>query len=770
MSQDNAEMDPQEPAGPAPQDETNSKDFQFVLKALVAAYEPLLEHELKAARNIDELNREAGIAPPGIGEDIARLNRVFETFFTAEVAIRLLPEAVRGRFGPAEEWRWCMQHIRCCMIFGWLVCRGPRTFRASSRYLYQYWICVRQALGTPVAVPPTADQRRDFDTLVKALATAYKPYLTGELKAVELLQGVAGQTAVRVSELDEGDEETAAIFDRLFTQETARALLGREVFSTHSKEPFFWFCRCWCLCAIRFGCCLARARRLVSVRWCLRYYWDCLRHCLQPLHCRITGPSGCIRGLSDIMAGKILEPVAGDAYGTDFGHYLIEVRDPANTLLTNVVIYPNGADNPDVTLTQGNFAIAGGTLGWIDVQKAAHDAGVILLTSTTFTVTLRVFGTNGGELQPPCTTTYSLSADEAYIKRISTPWSVNYPDPSEPLRVANNALSALATIGGWMHVRGDAFVYGCLGEQIQQYTIWAIPDQPFSFPQPPPYTPVVPGANWTQIAHIEYAAQTVDGTLYTADQVRAYNMLNGNPDPSILTNIWGTRAECISVAIDFIDDLICWNIPSLIPSEFNSNLLPKMNAADEGGTGKFTFLLQIIDTDGNQFYDVQRAWVDNEPVHAAITGIASLPPCADLYTQYHDGTFKTVNIQGTAWDRLIDPADPTKPTSDNFAHFTVNFQKQGAIGFALLIDSPNPVPARPLPLGVGTLTPWNLQTVDAATNPLGLPADQLLAPGQECTYVVILQVWDSTVVNEGTDHESGYILFPIKIINGPEPL
>jgi hypothetical protein len=179
----------------------------------------------------------------------------------------------------------------------------------------------------------------------------------------------------------------------------------------------------------------------------------------------------------------------------------------------------------------------------------------------------------------------------------------------------------------------------------------------------------------------------------------------------------------------------------------------------------------VIDTGGNQFYDVQRAWVDNEPIKAAITGIAGLPPCADLYTQHHDGTFKTVNIQGTAWDRLIDPADLTRPTSDNFAHFTVNFQKQGAAGFALLIDSPNPVPARPLPLGVGTLTPWNLQTVDAATNPLGLPMDQLLAPGQECTYNVILYVSDSTVVNESGVHDtSPPILFPIKIINGPEPI
>jgi len=159
-------------------------------------------------------------------------------------------------------------------------------------------------------------------------------------------------------------------------------------------------------------------------------------------------------------------------------------------------------------------------------------------------------------------------------------------------------------------------------------------------------------------------------------------------------------------------------------------------------------------------------------VQAAITGIAGLPPCSDLYTQTNAGVFKTVNIQGTAWDQLIDPATPdfTKPTSDNFGNYAVAFQKQGAAGFAQLINSNTPVPPRPLPVGVGTLTPWNLQSVDAASNPLMLPADQLLELGQACTYTVVLQVWDTTIVNEGTVHYSGLILFPIKIINGPEPL
>ena len=163
-------------------------------------------------------------------------------------------------------------------------------------------------------------------------------------------------------------------------------------------------------------------------------------------------------------------------------------------------------------------------------------------------------------------------------------------------------------------------------------------------------------------------------------------------------------------------------------------------------------------------------------MQAAITGIAGLPPCGDLYTQNNAGVFQTVNVQGFAWDQVIDPATPdfTKPTSDNFNYYTVTFQKQGAAEWITLINSTSPVPPRPaLALAVGTLTSWNLQWLDAATNPAGLPADQLLAEGQECTYVVNVQAYDSTVVNEDTTHYCGPpspgTEFPIKIINGPHP-
>jgi len=753
-------------------DDARSEDFQFVLKELLGAYQPILEEDLKRAKAPEQLRKEAEDKPPSCEDEFALASRIFERFFTDEVAVRLVPAAAREFLGPFDRWRWCLWLIRCCMMFGWLVCRGPRTFRGYVYYLYRYWVCVRQTLGIAVSQPLTPPERQDLETLIKAMAGAYRPYLTDQLATVDFPAGLPD--AVLSGEIDcfEGEEHTAAIFERLLSQDVARALLGRETFATHSKEPFFWFCRCWCLCAIRFGCCLARAKTLVDVWHCLRLLRRCLRICLRPLRCRLTAPGGCAQGHTDILPGMVLEPVTGDAYGLTFSHYVLEVRDPTADLLSGVVIYPDVLGNPNLALTQGNTPVAGGTLGWIDLKKAATDAGIDLLTSTTFEITLRVFGTGGTELLPSCKITFDLSVNEVYIKRVSTPWSVNYPDPNEPLRLADDATSALATAGGTMHVRGAANVYGCTGEKIKEYTIWAIPDAAFSFAQPPPNTAVLPAPDWVQVTHVEFAAQTIPQPIgppiaYTADQVRAYNVLDGDPDPDILTNVWGARMECICIDA-FI--CLCWNIPDLKAHALNSNTLPKMSPAQhEGGTGKFTFLLQVIDTAAHTYYDVQRAWVDNEQVKAVITGIAGLAPCADLYTKNNMGMFKTVNVEGTAWDQVIELMNFTQPTSDNFHHYTVHFQKQGAAGYAPLIDSPSPVPARPSPVGVGVLTPWNLQSVDAATNPNGLPADQLLAPGQECAYTVVLQVWDKTIVNESIVHWSGTILFPIKIINGPEP-
>ena len=115
---------------PIEQDEIHNEDFQFVLKELLSAYQPILEEDLERAREPEQLKKEAEEKPPSCDDELALANRIFEKFLTEEVAVRLLPAAGRELLGPIDRWRWCLLHIRCCIIFGWLVCRGPRTFRA----------------------------------------------------------------------------------------------------------------------------------------------------------------------------------------------------------------------------------------------------------------------------------------------------------------------------------------------------------------------------------------------------------------------------------------------------------------------------------------------------------------------------------------------------------------------------------------------------------------------------------------------------------------
>jgi hypothetical protein len=493
------------------------------------------------------------------------------------------------------------------------------------------------------------------------------------------------------------------------------------------------------------------------------------------LMCKLTGPSGCVKGDPSILAGKLLEPVLGDARGWGFSHYILELRSPGGTLLSNVIIYPDSGGNPDTSLSQGNYAVTGGKLGWIDLGKAITDAGTELFTSTTFEITLRVFDVYGGEKSGPCKITFNVSVSEVFIKRVSSPWSVNFTDPAEPLRTANDSSAALATIGGTMYVRGAANIYGCSGQKIQEYNLWAIPDHTFSFAQPAPFTAVIPAVDWVQLAHIVFTSQTVGGTTFTADQVRALNELDGDPLPDILNNIWGVRQECIVITNPppLPPFVICHKIPSLINSVFDSNskLLPyKLDPSHTGGTGKFTFLLQVIDTDGNQYYDMQRAWIDNEKEVAEITGVGGLKPCQDLYMKNKDGSFKTVDIQGTAWDALIDPANTAAPTSDNFDRYELSFQKQGAPSWQTITTSTSPVPPRPNPVGVGSLASWNLQGLDFAANPHGYPANQLLKEGESCTFNLYLKVYDLTYVNEsGPGAHYGWDIFPLKIINSPQP-
>ena len=309
---------------------TESEDFQFGLRALLAAYQPVLEQQLNLIANPQELQRQVQTSRQTCAEEFAEAYALFEKFFTEDVAQRLLPAQGRELLGPIDQWRWCFLHIRCCLVLGWLVCRWPRTFRGFAYYLYEYWRCVRQIIGNPVSDPPTAEQRRDFETLVKVLAEAFKPYLSDQLASVEFPAGVPDEVIAGAIDCFTDEQDACAIFERLLTTEAARALFGEAAFKEYSQQQSFWLCRCWCLCSICFGCCLARARNIQQIVRCYESYLRCLVDCFKPLTCAITQPAAGDCAVEQYYIGPKVYgiEIVGTATGAFCDHYILEWKDP----------------------------------------------------------------------------------------------------------------------------------------------------------------------------------------------------------------------------------------------------------------------------------------------------------------------------------------------------------------------------------------------------------------------------------------------------------
>ena len=204
--------------------EANSRDFQFALEKLIAAYQPVIEEELNQLKSPPAPGAASAAPSRTAEEEMQSARRIFESFMTDEVATRLLPQAARESLGPVENWRWCLENVRCSLLFGWLACRGPRTFRAWNYYLYEYWRCVRLTSGRPVAVSPTQGERRDFQTLVEALAVAVKPYLTDQLASVEYPAGIPEEVLSGKIKSTEGEGDICEIFDRFLLKELDQSL------------------------------------------------------------------------------------------------------------------------------------------------------------------------------------------------------------------------------------------------------------------------------------------------------------------------------------------------------------------------------------------------------------------------------------------------------------------------------------------------------------------------------------------------------------------
>jgi hypothetical protein len=749
-------------------------DFQFVLTQLLNAYQPILEEELARSRDPDRLRQEAQDEPVDCDREFALAERIFDRFFAEDVALRLLPPQARELLGPIAQWRWCLLHLRCCIIFGWLVCRGPRTFRGFIYYLFRYWLCVRRALGTPVQLPLDGEARQDLDTLVQALAHAYRPYLTDQLASVEFPHGLADELQSGRLDCNEGEEEAAAIFERFLTIETAQALLGREAFENHRQHPSFWFCRCWCLCAIRFGCCLARARSFVDIFRCLRFYRRCLRDCFRPLTCELTQPVECVEEESfhtpafDLFKGV---EVRGTAAGAFCSHYTLEWRESGTpTWRSDGVRY---AGNPEPA--QGVCGVVNGTLGYLTTYPFVPPGPV--------QVRVCVFSTQPGVAPSCCTTEFTLQRNLVWIRGIEGVEAAEPPgvlDPTAPLTDASGVVRAFGTA---VQVIGTAWVGGCEDRRISRYTLSYHPGFVTD--------PLLPG--FVQFWQVDY--------------LNAFQIAHGQGNPineGALTSQWQRQRICLPPPAG------CFTIGNYLqparwstqlpqsfrvepvdppgtpnPPIWNSTPLPSINCQ----SGRYTLRLTVEDELGFVHHDLQQAWFDNKSIYGRIFGLAGVDPCEGIELRrfaVEDGDCSVewpALLEGIAYDEYIEEGNTTVP-SDNFEQYRLWIKKDGGAWHTVPIPGPGgstigtsrvgdpgvrcPTASPPAgsvpPETPGILTVLDMRRLDAVCNP-GEPA-LTLERGECCGYIVWLQVRDRTICPSlGAGRHQVDEFFPLCICN-----
>jgi hypothetical protein len=748
MSTDKAAAVGAEPNDPDP----GSEDFQTVLKALIEVYRPILEEDLKRAGNLQALGEEAEKAELDCEAEIAAAQRLFGDFADERVTLALLPPEARELLGSVDRWRWCLLHIRCCIIFGWLVCRRPRSFRLSAYYLYRYWLCVRQVLGTPVTPGRLSDaERKDLDTLVGALAKAYRPYLTDQLATVDFTAGLPEAIDGGTVDCNDGEEEAAAVFERLLTVETAQALLGAAAFKEHSAQPWFWFCRCWCLCAIRFGCCLARARNLVDVYRCLRSYRRCLRECFRPLSCQLTGPEGCVAEEVNVSIPAMVVPIHGTAAGAGFVRYVLEWSLNGVVWHAANFVYP---PVPPGNTVQGSVPVVGGLLAYLDTT---------LLNAGTYFVRMTVFGTNQATV--PCSIVFSVFKKDVRILGVGGSTALDAPWTDPAARLVDNVPALCtrpagtyeASFGTCLQVLGSAYIGGCDDDQrIKRYTL----DYKAGYEA----DCATPG--WSNFWSVEFN---------TPAQYRAINM---RTDTSVLTAYW--TADCL-VPVPFPPWCLLNDPQALLsPSSWSSNV---------GGcqlSGLYTIRLIVEDTNGFTYCDTQRVWLDNKPITALIR-IDAVPKCADLFiSQFAQPPDCSVPwglpLNGIAYDEYIDETMmPFARPNDNFDYYVLSVTKQGGPSISIPVPGPggacyygtsrvgDPGTRCGVPTVaevIGLLATFDLRAIDPACKaflPYFVP-DAFTTPRQECcVYTFSLTVYDRTSRPCGVNYAQSE--WPVKICN-----
>lgn len=739
-----------------------------LLKVLLDAYAPLL----RAATGEDA--EQEDLATPQDDAKIA--DAVAARLFADETALRFLPESARQVLGPVQEWRWCLAYVRCCWMFGWLVCRGCRDYRALNYYLYRYWLCVRQAMGRPRDL--TRQDREEFEKIASLLGEQYGEWLRDELVKVDLDRGgLVDDVLDSRPDCCTDNAFTAALFDRLASPEAAEALLGRQAFEEHRRHPYFWLCRCWCRAAIRFGCCLACARTRRDYLRCIREYQAALAECTGLLRCELLGPTGCVaeEPIKAILSRGVT--VTGTAAGAFFGGYTIEWRMAQNAechdpqhWTSKGVHYPGGG-------SIGGSTVVNGTLGWIDTQ---------LLTARSYEVRVCLRSTRPNEQPPCCCTEYNLFKRFVEIEAVGAadvggggvydpvaPLEYPVPHPTSP-----PVGPYLVPVGCCVNIRGRAWVGECDGRRIRCFTLRYAPgflpgpmDSTFS---PAAYTALVKPP-------VCYGPPDEDEKRDQANQLTAHG--------AVLTVQWGQHTRDESSLYGLPPGTVVKKYWKLDPSCFASTTLPAcLDEKHRCASGQYTLLLDVEDELGNHYYDTQQVWFDNKPLHVELGGIEGVKGCDRASLRALVGQ-RPCNVPwprpvlGMVFDEWIEESVSSYP-SNNFDFYTLTITRNCSgisyqvpitpdlvrwhrdvyhgrewpfWGTARIGDPGTRCPCEPPPMGGkhhGVLTLLDLRAFDAQCvsqlqYPFAPPAGFALQRGQCCAYTFELYAQDKTVNDSG---------------------
>lgn len=703
-------------------------------------------------------------------DDVAQATYLAERLYTEELASRFFPRDAAAVLGKGEEWRWCLPLVRCCWMFGWLICRGCRDYTALRYYLYRYWLCVRTAMGRDPRAQLSPQERKEFEALAELLGQTYGAWLKEEEVKVELDRGGPDDLLSGRVDCCRDNAFAAALFDRLATREAAEALLGREAFASHTRNPWFWLCRCWCRAAIRFGCCLACARTREEQRRCFVEYQEALNDCLGPPRCELTGPTGCFEERPILEILDLGVPVTGTAMGAFFGGYTLEWRmvegdecQNQNGWTSDGVVYPGHGSS-------GTAPVMNGTLGWIRTR---------LLTARSYEVRICVKTSRPGTEPPCCCIIYNLFKRFVWISRVGAAWvgGGGVHDPDAPLvhPVPSHPSSFLVPVGCCVRVRGSAWVGECNDRRIRCFSLHYAPEflpGPYETGfDPSVYTPL-PGQApvcYTPPDEAEKRAQPneliADGSVLTTGWEQVTTDLStffGGPPPTVTFSEWRLKESCFAST----------GLPAALDDEHTC------------ASGRYTLLLDVEDTHGNHYYDTQHVWFDNKTLHLALEGIACRPltlreaagsrPCASPWPR---------DLRGTAYDEYIIPKDLSYP-SNNFDYYTVRITRGCAGGPAYdvpitrdmvtfdadivtgavdrlkgtaHVGTPAPVcPADPTlgPAQHGVLTQLDMRAFDAVCAaqmpvPFRPPPGFALQRGECCAYSIQLYAQDKTVDDTG---------------------